>query len=75
MPDPTNIPVPVTSRQVTVTGVNLFDLASLYLNDATRWNDIAEANDIIPPDPFIQGTVTLNIPSGARPGNGGVWGV
>lgn len=73
MPDVSNIQSPITSRVVTVAGGNLFALAAEYLNDATRWNDIAALNGLM--DPFLNGLVTLKIPSGNRPGNGGVLGV
>ena len=72
MPDTSNIPSPITSRVVTVAGGNLFAIAAEYLNDATRWNEIASLNGLR--DPMLSGIVTLKIPSGSQPGNGGILG-
>lgn len=61
------------SRMITVAGGNLFRIAADQLGDATQWNCIALANDLV--DPFVQGVVTLTIPPvdpGA--GNGGILG-
>ena len=72
MPDTSNIPSPITSRVVTVAGGNLFAIAAQYLNDATRWNEIAALNDLL--DPMLTGLTTLKIPSGSQPSNGGILG-
>jgi hypothetical protein len=55
---------------VTVTGGNLFQLAAVYLNDATQWVRIAALNNIL--DPFLQGLVTLNIPDVDPSAGGGI---
>ncbi|MDZ5448962.1 hypothetical protein [Labrys sp. ZIDIC5] len=70
MPEANNIQSPITSRVVTVAGGNLFQVAAEQLGEATRWNDIAALNGLR--DPFLTGVVTLKIPSGIRPGNGGI---
>jgi hypothetical protein len=46
---------------VTVSGGNLYQLALQYLQDATQWNRIAQANNLL--DPEIIGIVTLQIPA------------
>jgi nucleoid-associated protein YgaU len=55
---------------VTVNGGNLFQLASVYLGDATQWVRIASLNDVL--DPFLQGLVTLNIPDVDPEAGGGI---
>jgi hypothetical protein len=55
---------------VTVTGGNLFQLAAVYLDDATQWVRIAALNNIL--DPFLQGVVTLNIPDVDPSAGGGI---
>ena len=55
---------------VVVSGGNLFALAMKYLGDATQWNRIAQANNLL--DPVIVGTATLNIPSVNPLAGGGV---
>ncbi len=55
---------------VSVTGGNLFQLAAVYLDDATQWVRIAALNNI--PDPFLQGLVTLNIPDVDPSAGGGI---
>jgi hypothetical protein len=55
---------------VTVTGGNLFQLAAVYLDDATQWVRIAALNNIL--DPFLQGLVTLNIPDVDPSAGGGI---
>ncbi len=72
MASQTSIPSPITSRVITVAGSNLFAIAAEYMGDAARWNDIAALNGLR--DPFLVGLVTLKIPSGKRPGNGGTLG-
>ncbi len=55
-------------KTVITTGGNLYQLAARYLNDASQWNRIAQANGLI--DPVLLGTVTLTIPD-IDPGAGG----
>jgi hypothetical protein len=57
-------------QTVTVSGGDLYHLASQYLDDATQWNRIAQANNLI--DPVISGTVTLVIPAKNAQLGGGV---
>jgi len=47
-------------RSITVTGGNLFDVASRILGDAELWSTIAAASNIR--DPWLQGVATLNVP-------------
>ena len=61
------------SLTITVAGGNLFRIAAEQLGDATQWNRIALANNLV--DPFLQGVVTLTIPPvDASAGNGGILG-
>jgi len=55
---------------VTVTGGNLFQLAAVYLDDATQWVRIAALNSIL--DPSLQGLMTLNIPDVDPSAGGGI---
>jgi hypothetical protein len=55
-------------RTVVVSGGDLYHLALQYLQDATQWNRIAQANNLL--DPVLIGTVTLQIPS-VNPSLGG----
>lgn len=60
-------------RTIQVAGANLFQLAALYLGDATQWNRIAALNGLT--DFLVTGVTTLQIPpvdKGA--GNGGILG-
>ena len=50
----------MSGQVITVAGGNLFQLAAKYLNDATQWIRIAQANSLI--DPVITGVQTLVIP-------------
>ncbi len=50
----------MTMQTVTVVGGNLFALAAVYLNDATQWIRIAQANGLS--DPQLSGVNTLVIP-------------
>jgi hypothetical protein len=52
-------------RTITVTGGNLFEVASRFLGDAELWATIAVASGV--KDPWLQGLTTLNIPSGSAP--------
>jgi len=60
----------VNNQVVTVAGGNLFALAAKYLNDATQWVRIAQANSLT--DPVLQGVVTLVIPPANAAAGGGV---
>jgi hypothetical protein len=53
-----------------VSGGDLYHYALQYLGDATQWNRIAQANDLL--DPVIVGSMTLNIPSVNADLTGGV---
>lgn len=73
MTTPTGIPSPITSKIIETTSGNLFQVAAEEMGDATRWNDIADLNGML--DPFFIGSRKLKIPSGKRPGNGGIRGM
>lgn len=60
----------MTMRIVTVVGGNLFALAATYLNDATQWIRIAQANDLS--DPQLSGVITLVIPPVDPTAGGGI---
>jgi hypothetical protein len=62
----------MTAQTVTVVGGNLFALAALYLNDATQWIRIAQANNIV--DPQLVGIATLVIPPVDPTAGGGIAG-
>ena len=47
-------------RIIVVAGGNLFTLAAQYLQDATQWIRIAQANNLS--DPVLQGVNTLVLP-------------
>ena len=51
----------MSGQTITVAGGNLFALAARYLNDATQWIRIAQANNLS--DPIISGVVTLVVPA------------
>jgi hypothetical protein len=53
-----------------VAGGNLFALAAQYLQDATQWIRIAQANDLS--DPVLIGVQTLVIPPVDATAGGGV---
>jgi hypothetical protein len=58
------------NRTITVAGGNLFALAAQYLQDATQWIRIAQANDLS--DPVLIGVQTLVIPPVDATAGGGV---
>lgn len=60
----------MSEHVITVAGGNLFALAAQYLNDATQWIRIAQANNL--PDPMISGVVTLIVPAVDSNAGGGV---
>jgi hypothetical protein len=55
---------------VTVVGGNLFALAAQYLNDATQWIRIAQANQLT--EPVLHGVNVLVIPPVDATAGGGV---
>lgn len=60
-----------TAQSITVAGGNLFQIASVYLGDATQWNRIAALNGLT--DPKLVGVFTLQLPPfDASAGNGGI---
>jgi hypothetical protein len=62
----------MNTQTITIAGGNLFKLAAQYLNDATQWNRIAQANNLT--DPVLQGVCTLLIPPLNAAAGGGVAG-
>lgn len=62
----------MTNRIVVVAGGNLFTLAAKYLNDATQWIRIAQANNLS--DPVLLGVTTLVIPPVDLTAGGGIAG-
>jgi len=60
----------MNERIVVVAGGNLFALAAAYLNDATQWIRIAQANQLR--DPQLTGVNTLVIPPVDPTAGGGV---
>jgi hypothetical protein len=57
-------------QTITVTGGNLFQIASTELADATQWIRIAQLNNIS--DPMLIGIVILIIPDIDQGAGGGV---
>ena len=57
-------------QTITVCGGTLFDLACIYLDDATQWNRIATLNQIY--DPWLAGLVTLTLPAFNPSAGGGI---
>jgi hypothetical protein len=55
---------------ISVAGENLFALGAKYLNDATQWIRIAQANNLS--DPVLQGVNTVVIPPVNASAGGGV---
>jgi nucleoid-associated protein YgaU len=62
----------MSNRTITVAGGNLFAIAAKYLNDATQWNRIAQANNLL--DPVVQGVQNLVIPAVDATAGGGIAG-
>lgn len=58
-------------KTVNVAGGNLFQIAFQQYSDATQWNRIALANNMI--DPFFTGFTTLIIPALDTNASGGVY--
>ena len=57
---------------ITTSGGTLFDVACVYLGDATQWNRIATLNQI--DDPWLVGVTTLVLPAVDPSAGGGVGG-
>lgn len=57
---------------IVVAGGNLFVIAAQYLQDATQWIRIAQANQIS--DPVLRGVTTLVIPERNPSAGGGIAG-
>jgi len=57
-------------QTITIAGGNLFQIAALYLNDATQWIRIAELNNLS--DPMLSGLNTLLIPDVNPNATGGI---
>lgn len=47
-------------RTVVISGGNLFQVAARYLDDATRWEEIARLNGLS--DPVLSGLQTIKLP-------------
>ncbi len=62
----------MSARIVTVAGGDLFSLAAKYLQDATQWIRIAQANGLS--DPVLDGVAVLTIPPVNLAAGGGVAG-
>jgi len=60
----------VSVQTITVVGGNLFALAAVYLNDATQWIRIAQANGLS--DPVLTGLNKLVIPEKNPNAGGGI---
>jgi nucleoid-associated protein YgaU len=60
----------MSGQVIVVAGGNLFALAAEYLNDATQWIRIAQANQLS--DPQLEGVLTLVIPPVDTTAGGGV---
>jgi hypothetical protein len=60
----------MNERIIVVAGGNLFALAAEYLNDATQWIRIAQANQLS--DPQLEGVNTLVIPPVDPTAGGGI---
>jgi hypothetical protein len=60
----------MSAQTITIVGGNLFALAAVYLNDATQWIRIAQANGIS--DPVLIGLNTLIIPPVNPTAGGGI---
>ena len=60
----------MSNRNITIVGGNLYTLAAQYLNDATQWIRIAQANNIS--DPVLHGINILLIPQVNAAAGGGI---
>lgn len=52
-------------NDINVVGGNLFRIAAHYLDDATRWDEIARINGLS--DPMLVGIQTIRLPSVTGP--------
>jgi hypothetical protein len=57
-------------KTISVVGGNLFAVAAMYLQDATQWIRIAQANKLS--DPIVSGPMNLVIPDLDMTAGGGV---
>lgn len=57
-------------KTIYVVGGNLFTVAAMYLQDATQWIRIAQANKLS--DPIISGSMNLVVPDLDMTAGGGV---
>jgi hypothetical protein len=57
-------------QTITVAGGNLFQIAAVYLGDATQWIRIAQLNGI--KDPVLVGLCTLTLPVQDTSAGGGI---
>ncbi len=57
-------------KTISVVGGNLFAVAAMYLQDATQWIRIAQANKLS--DPIVSGSMNLVIPDLDMTAGGGV---
>ena len=63
------------TRQITLSGGNAFEVASIYLGDATQVDRIMAINPQLNGDPWFTGRTIINLPSvKAGAGNGGIIG-
>jgi hypothetical protein len=62
----------MSTQTITVVGGNLFKIAAVYLNDATQWIRIAQANGLS--DPVLNGLNVLVIPPVDPTAGGGIAG-
>lgn len=60
----------MNAQMITVAGGDLFSLAAQYLQDATQWIRIAQANGLS--DPVLVGVVVLVIPPVDLAAGGGI---
>lgn len=57
-------------KKATFINPNLYEIAAQFYNDATKWNVIAQANNVN--TPFLTGQYLLAIPDNTTPSNGGI---
>jgi hypothetical protein len=60
----------MSTQKITISGGNLYSLAAKYLNDATQWIRIAQANGLT--DPVLSGVTVIVIPPINKSTGGGV---
>ncbi len=60
------------SQKITCVNPNLFEIAAIYLGDATQWVRVASLNGL--EDPLISGTLSIAIPErDSNAGGGIIW--